>query len=330
MLPRPGDLPVHQEAGERVGGLGVEQHGSEPFRQDLRPARVYEQRGVPRREEPDGRGGVGGRERRSRKIEQLSAVARRGTAATASARARARASSPRSRPSSRCPCAMPDRIRRGSDGRAGRALRRRVASGALVSQSSATAYRSAERRSHVPDGGTRRRLSHPPTPFHIGRGHAELRDEVLPPAWTIGQQGTRTARDGRHLALGDLVSGRAQPPRAAVLSDARGERPVVARRDHVDRAAHQRALDDRSPLQRLRQLRAFEAFEPRPQPDVGGRRVLRLHPAHPLDRPRERRARALQQHLPSQQGAVQLAFGQRPLGHRRSLRSRRSVTIVRR
>ena len=320
MLPRTRDLPVHQEAGERVGGLGVEQHGSEPFRQDLRPARVYEQRGIPRREEPDGRRGVGGWERRSRKIEQLSAVLV-------------------AEPSQRHPLERGRERRHGDPGPARDVLARCGTESAEVATDEQfepfVACRVGRARQPVLRHGiqvgraplpcARRRNAQevePPTDaVPHRRGHAELRDEVLPPAWTIGQQGTRTARDGRHLTLGDLVSGRAQPPRAAVLSDARCERPVVARRDHVDRAAHQRALDDGSPLQRLRQLRAFEAFEPRPQPDVGGRRVLRLHPAHPLDRPRERRARALQQHLPSQQGAVRSAFGQRPLGHRRSLRA---------
>src|SRR5687767_1141857 len=94
----------------------------------------------------------------------------------------------------------------------------------------------------------------------------------------------------------------------------------------MDRRAHERALDDGSPLQGPRQLVAFELLEPRPDPDVHGRRVLRLDPADALERAGERRAGALEKELARQQGAVQLALREDALGDHSRRRSSSTVS----
>ena len=82
----------------------------------------------------------------------------------------------------------------------------------------------------------------------------------------------------------------------------------------MDRPAQHRRLDDAAPLERTRERLALEALDARPESDVGGRRVLSLDPAHPLDRARQRQVRRLEQQLPREQRAVQLAPGQETLG----------------
>ena len=76
-------------------------------------------------------------------------------------------------------------------------------------------------------------------------------------------------------------------------------------------------------LQGLRQGLAAEAGQPRPQPDVAGRRVLRLEAADLLDRLGDGQRRALQEELAGEQGAVQRALGEDPVGHRSSMMARR-------
>ena len=80
----------------------------------------------------------------------------------------------------------------------------------------------------------------------------------------------------------------------------------------MDRRAHQGALDDRAPLQGAIQLFSLESLHPRPEADVHRGRILRLQRAHPVEDLRERRRDALQQHLASEQGSVELPLGQYP------------------
>ena len=82
----------------------------------------------------------------------------------------------------------------------------------------------------------------------------------------------------------------------------------------MDRHAHQRGLDDRAALEGARELVALEARQARPQPDVHGRRVLRLQAADPLQRPGQRVAAALQQQLTREHGAVELALAENAFG----------------
>ena len=75
------------------------------------------------------------------------------------------------------------------------------------------------------------------------------------------------------------------PPHPAVRAHGLGQRRVVGRGHHVDRAAHHPALDDPAAGQGVGEVGAAEPGQSRPQADVGRRAVLRLQPAHPLDRP---------------------------------------------
>jgi hypothetical protein len=82
-----------------------------------------------------------------------------------------------------------------------------------------------------------------------------------------------------HLGIRRRAGRHPPPPRAPRGAHPIGERPVVARRDEVDRRAHQRRLHDRPALERAGQDGALEALHPRPEPDVHRGRVLRLDPA---------------------------------------------------
>ena len=62
---------------------------------------------------------------------------------------------------------------------------------------------------------------------------------------------------------------------------------------------------------------AAEPGQPRPQPDVARRRVLRLEAADLLDRLGDGQRRALEQQLAGEERAVEVALGEDPLGHRR-------------
>ena len=61
--------------------------------------------------------------------------------------------------------------------------------------------------------------------------------------------------------------------------------------------------------------RAFEIRDARPQAHVDRGRVLRLQEAHSLQSPRDRHARPLEEQLAGEQGPVQLARSEHPLGH---------------
>src|SRR5213078_2377898 len=80
--PRPSSLvppgarhrPVDEEGLNRVGRPGVEYERPIPLGDEPGPARMDEQGGIPNRQEADGRGRVGIRERRSREVEELLAI----------------------------------------------------------------------------------------------------------------------------------------------------------------------------------------------------------------------------------------------------------------
>ena len=108
-------------------------------------------------------------------------------------------------------------------------------------------------------------------------------------------------------------------PRAAATpaaSDAGGEERVVRARDQVDRLAHQRRVDDRAALERLRQV---IALEPLTTTRGGCSRSARTGSGspEPLHDPRQRQAHALEQELAREQRAVELALREDALAHRR-------------
>jgi hypothetical protein len=77
--------------------------------------------------------------------------------------------------------------------------------------------------------------------------------------------------------------------------------------DQVERSPHQRGLEHAAVNHRGLQLLAPEAAEARPEPDVRRRRVLRLHARQPLDGGRDVELGPLQEQLPGQRPAVELA-----------------------
>src|ERR1700694_5463641 len=109
----------------------------------------------------------------------------------------------------------------------------------------------------------------------------------------------------------DVDSALGELPRSLgphVARKPRGDPEVVelARADQVQRSAHQRGLINEMRRQRLLQLFALEIPNPRPQADVGRRRVLRLHTRETLDRSHRVDVYALEQHLPRERPAIEL------------------------
>ena len=114
-------------------------------------------------------------------------------------------------------------------------------------------------------------------------------------------------------ALDDLGLGRLDAARSRGdlrVAHGRRERAVVARRDEVERRAHERRLHDRVSPERTREVFAPEALEPRPERVVGGRCPLRLEPREPLDGDARPEARAREQELPEKRRPVQLPEGE--------------------
>jgi hypothetical protein len=73
----------------------------------------------------------------------------------------------------------------------------------------------------------------------------------------------------------------------------------------MDGAAHQLDADGAARLDQARELLGFEALQPRPQADVGGKRGLRLHADEPLDCLLGWQIVAPQQQLPRKQRTVE-------------------------
>ena len=86
---------------------------------------------------------------------------------------------------------------------------------------------------------------------------------------------------------------------------------IVAAAHHVQRRPKRTCLDDRSASEAVRELLLPKAVEPRPERDVRRRRVLRLQRDEPLDRAGGRKPRPLDEQLPGEQRAIQLAEGER-------------------
>ncbi len=130
------------------------------------------------------------------------------------------------------------------------------------------------------------------------------------------RRGGELAHRGRHaLAVG--VRGVVEP--AGDVPDPDREDGVVAPRDEVQRPAHQRRLQHETAPDRALERLAPEAGGAAPDPDVRRRRPLGLHPREPLDRRERRDAPPLEQQLPRQRRAVQLAQRQDALGHASTL-----------
>ena len=145
-----------------------------------------------------------------------------------------------------------------------------------------------------------------------GRSRSRISTNVRGPERSSENRGHRDLLDPP-LRKELLVRGR--PVVGAERTPRRGERPVVARRDDVQRPALQERLDDLLLLERARQLRVLEAVDARVQRQVRRRRVLRLQPTEQLDDLRNAGRLPLEEALARQERAVQLDACENPLGH---------------
>src|SRR5438270_1598429 len=110
-----------------------------------------------------------------------------------------------------------------------------------------------------------------------------------------------------------MVAPGAQPVLPARVAYGDRQPPVVARGDEMDGAPHQRPLDDLAPFEGAGQLVALEALHPRPQADVHRRCVLRLQPAHLLERAWQPAPATLEQQLAGEQSSIEVALRERSL-----------------
>jgi hypothetical protein len=128
------------------------------------------------------------------------------------------------------------------------------------------------------------------------------------------EERARQLDERRHVEVGrDRVH--PPPPLLAGPPDPRREERVVPSRDDVDRLPHQRALDDGAAHEGPVEVVSLELLEARPESDVRVRRVLVLDAPDPLERTREREARALEQELSREKCPVQLALREGALRH---------------
>ena len=98
---------------------------------------------------------------------------------------------------------------------------------------------------------------------------------------------------------------------------------VVVGGQEMEGAAHERRPHDAAFVDRRGQLVRLEALEWRPEPQVGRTRLLSLHPGEPANGVDEIDCAPLEQQLPRQGRAAELASGQDGLvtGHLYTLSS---------
>jgi hypothetical protein len=126
---------------------------------------------------------------------------------------------------------------------------------------------------------------------------------------TIGQVGPHLVGQAFDLVHGRLTLRRAGEPLAEYRTGDQRKWPVVIARHQVDRPAQQCPLHYGALRERGGQLVAVELAHARPQADIHRRRVLRLNATHLFQDARDRQAERLEQPLPGQQSAVELALG---------------------
>src|SRR3989442_3315838 len=103
------------------------------------------------------------------------------------------------------------------------------------------------------------------------------------PTWAAAEVLSASRDRGLHVDCAEPLAC-ASPPFLARLLDGRHEECIVSRRDHVNRAPQQGALDHLPPLERGRQRATPEGIQARPETDVARWGVLRLQPADTFER----------------------------------------------
>ena len=194
-------------------------------------------------------------------------------------------------------------------------------------QSSARARRSARRRSHVPAGGTRTRSTHSPSvpTKPVARSPSSL--TVRGPSARAARMRSAAASMSRsptpltRMAVLRHCSRRAWRTPSAKGQYSRRETMWIVTRMSVA------WMIDRSSNAAVRAA-AFEAGEPRPQPDIPGRRVLGLQAADLVHGVRDRQCRTFKQQLSCQERAVQGALRQDLVSHRTMMASRAIGAVV--
>ena len=139
---------------------------------------------------------------------------------------------------------------------------------------------------------------------------AQQLQQLRTAAWLLGREANDLVDQPVEIStagmLGELLLEGGDPPPEELASI----REIVACGDVVQRRAHERRLDDMSPLDCAQQLLRAESLEARPESDVWRRRPLRLERTDALHGLRHAEPRPPQEELARQERAVQLANGQ--------------------
>src|SRR5215213_1077115 len=112
-------------------------------------------------------------------------------------------------------------------------------------------------------------------------------------------------------------------PREVRLAHPGPKERVVARRDEAQRLPHHGGLEDGASRELALERLAPEARRARPDADVRRRRPLRLHSDQALDHRLRQESLPLEQQLPGERRAVQLAQREDTLGHAATLSTSR-------
>src|SRR5215210_3413600 len=112
-------------------------------------------------------------------------------------------------------------------------------------------------------------------------------------------------------------------PREVRLAHRRAKKRVVVRRDEVQSLPHHGGLEDAASSELALERLAPEARRARPDADVRGRGPLRLHSDQALDHRLRQEPIPLEQQLPGERRAVQLAQREDTLGHAATLSTSR-------
>ena len=140
-----------------------------------------------------------------------------------------------------------------------------------------------------------------------GKPRREQFPQVSGAPWACRELFTKYWHRCLDIDITETLAGDTAPPFLAAHPDRGKEEPVVSGRDHVNRAAQQRALNHPPLFERRRQRVAPEIAHARPEADVSRWRVLRLKPYDAFERRHERHGRAFEEELAGEQGPIELS-----------------------
>ena len=120
---------------------------------------------------------------------------------------------------------------------------------------------------------------------------AEVVAQLAQPRGSAVNASARARRAAEALARRAAARGPGDGCPPTMRDDRRPQVEVVRGADHVERRAHERALDDGPLRERAVEVRGLEPGQTRPEPDVRRRRLLRLEATDPFEWPARRRGR---------------------------------------